>query len=236
MGLQLTNNKYALTVEDYKPKPDLLAERVILVTGAAEGIGRAVALACARHGANVVLSDKEQRELEPVYDEIEAEGRPEPALLPLDLEHADEKGLQGAIDLVGRELGRLDGLVHCAAFAPFLSRVEDYDAAEWERVAAHQSYGPLPSHPGLPSPVAGIGRRLGGLHRRPGGAQGNGLLGGILRRQVRDRGLDADPGRGDAGQQQHQGQQHRPGYPAHRPAGAALPGGGPGQPARDRKR
>lgn len=134
MGLQLTNKEYALTVEDYKPKPDLLAERVILVTGAAEGIGRAVALACARHGANVVLSENEQRELEPVYDEIEAEGRPEPALLPLDLEHADEKGLQGAIDLVGRELGRLDGLVHCAAFAPFLSRVEDYDAAEWERV------------------------------------------------------------------------------------------------------
>lgn len=121
-------------MEAYQPRPDLLANRVVLVTGAAEGIGRAVAAACARHGATVLLSDKEQRELEPLYDRIDAAGGPEPAILPMDLEHADEKGVQGAIDLVGRELGGLDGLAHCAAFAPFLSRIDDYDATEWERV------------------------------------------------------------------------------------------------------
>lgn len=121
-------------MEDYQPRPDLLAERVILVTGAAEGIGHAVALACAGHGATVVLCDKEQRDLEPVYDQIDAAGGPEPAILPLDLEAVDEKSFLGVADLVGRELGRLDGLTHCAAFAPFLSRIDDYDATEWERV------------------------------------------------------------------------------------------------------
>jgi len=121
-------------LENYQPNPDLLAGRVILVTGAAEGIGRAVAAACARYGATLVLSDREQRDLEPLYDALEAGGAPAPAILPLDLEHVDDKGLQGVSELIGGELGRLDGLVHCAAFAPFLSRIDDYDATEWERV------------------------------------------------------------------------------------------------------
>jgi NAD(P)-dependent dehydrogenase (short-subunit alcohol dehydrogenase family) len=121
-------------VEQYRPTSDLLAGRVILVTGAAEGIGRAVAMDCARYGATLVLSDKEQGGLEPLYDRIEDIGGPQPAILPLDLEATDEKGFQETLDLVGRELGRLDGLAHCAAFAPFLSRIDDYDAPEWERV------------------------------------------------------------------------------------------------------
>ena len=91
-------------------------------------------MTCARHGATVVLCDKEQRDLEPVYDEIDAAGGPEPAIMPLDLETANENSFLGVADLVGRELGRLDGLAHCAAFAPFLSRIDDYDATEWERV------------------------------------------------------------------------------------------------------
>jgi len=121
-------------MEHYQPHPDLLAGRVILVTGAAEGIGRAVALAGGRYGATLVLSDREQLDLEPLYDELEAGGAPQPAILPLDLERVDEQGLQEAGGLIDREFGRLDGLVHCAAFAPFLSRIDDYDASEWERV------------------------------------------------------------------------------------------------------
>jgi len=121
-------------MENYQPNPALLAGRIILVTGAAEGIGCAVAMACARYGATLVLSDREQRNLGPLYDELEAGGAPEPAILPLDLERMDNKGLQWVPELIGRELGRLDGLVHCAAFAPFLSRIDDYDATEWERV------------------------------------------------------------------------------------------------------
>jgi NAD(P)-dependent dehydrogenase (short-subunit alcohol dehydrogenase family) len=123
-----------LSVQNHQPRPDLLADRVILVTGATKGIGHAVATECALHGATVVLSDKEQSALEPVYDQIETSDNPEPAILPLDLEVADEKSFLATAQLIGRELGRLDGLVHCAAFAPFLSRIDDYDAIEWDRV------------------------------------------------------------------------------------------------------
>ena len=121
-------------MENYQPNPDLLAGRVVLVTGAAEGIGRAVAVACARHSAALILSDREQHDLNLLYDELEASGAPEPAILTLDPERVDEKDLQRAVGLIDEEFGCLDGLVHCVAFAPFLSRIDDYDASEWERV------------------------------------------------------------------------------------------------------
>ncbi len=111
-----------------------LQGRIILVTGALEGIGRAVALACAAQGATLVLSSFKEVDLEPVYDRILANGGPEPAILPLDLESARESDFIAAANVVGDTFGRLDGLAHCAASAPFLSRIDDYDANEWDRV------------------------------------------------------------------------------------------------------
>lgn len=121
-------------MRNYRPRPDLLADRVILVTGAADGVGHAVARACARHGATVILSGFDEARLENIYDEIGADGSPEPASLPLDLDKADEALYLGAATTIGDAFGRLDGLVHAATFAPYLSRIDDYDAADWDRV------------------------------------------------------------------------------------------------------
>ena len=121
-------------MNDYRPAHDVLRDHIILVTGVADTIGRAVATACARHGATVILSDLKQADLEPTYDALEAEGCPQPAILTLDLDQAKEPDFIAAADTLGGEFGRLDGLVHCAAYAPFLSRIDDYDPAEWERV------------------------------------------------------------------------------------------------------
>ncbi|WP_455386131.1 SDR family NAD(P)-dependent oxidoreductase, partial [Acidihalobacter prosperus] len=59
-------------IKHYEPSSNLLAERVVLITGAGDGIGRTLSLACAAHGATVVLLDKAVKPLEAVYDEIEA--------------------------------------------------------------------------------------------------------------------------------------------------------------------
>jgi NAD(P)-dependent dehydrogenase (short-subunit alcohol dehydrogenase family) len=121
-------------IAEYQPPDNLLQDRVILITGAAEGVGRALALDCARHGATVILSGFREKALESVYDAITEADGPEPASLPLDLDQADESLMLGIATTLGDEFGRLDGLVHSAQYIPFLSRIDDYDADQWSKV------------------------------------------------------------------------------------------------------
>ncbi|MEJ2397439.1 MAG: SDR family NAD(P)-dependent oxidoreductase, partial [Gammaproteobacteria bacterium] len=81
-------NGSSVDLSAYAPDAELLAGRNILVTGAGDGIGRALALGFARHGATVILLGRKVNKLESVYDEIENAGCPQPAIYPLDLEKA----------------------------------------------------------------------------------------------------------------------------------------------------
>src|SRR5215475_3437562 len=73
---------------NYQARPNELSGRVIAVTGASSGIGRAVALACARVGATVILIGRNARKLEAVHTEIETAGGQEATIAVLDLEKA----------------------------------------------------------------------------------------------------------------------------------------------------
>ena len=121
-------------MQDYNPPANLLENRIILVSGAGGGIGRALSKAFAAHGATVVLLGPIQRQLEVVYDEIEAAGHPQPALFVMNLEKAEESDYTGLAASLAQEFGRLDGLLHNAATLPFLSRIDDYDLQAWDQV------------------------------------------------------------------------------------------------------
>lgn len=108
--------------------------RVIAVTGASSGIGRAVALACAQYGANVILIGRNARKLESVHDEIEAAGRPAPIIAVLDLEKAIAKDYDQLADAIQQKYGRLDGLLHNAGLLGTLSPIEHYDVPTWCRI------------------------------------------------------------------------------------------------------
>lgn len=126
-----------MTIPDpsrYDAPADLLASRVVLVTGASRGIGRAVALACARHGATVVLNGRDVNLLDNLYDEIVASGSPQPAMLPLDLGTAGEREYINAARLIEDQLGRLDAIAHCASHLEKLSPLETQTIEEWQRM------------------------------------------------------------------------------------------------------
>ncbi|AQR65046.1 NAD(P)-dependent oxidoreductase [Aquaspirillum sp. LM1] len=110
---------------------DLLAGRTILVTGASQGLGRAVALAAAAHGATVVLLARNIKRLEAVYDDILAAGGPEPAAIPLDLLTASDDDFNAVAVKIHQELGQLDGIVHCASHFYALSPLENQGIDEW---------------------------------------------------------------------------------------------------------
>ncbi|MCC7515802.1 MAG: YciK family oxidoreductase [Pseudomonadales bacterium] len=118
----------------YSPRNNLLADRVILVTGAGDGIGRAAARSFAAHGATVILLGKTQAKLEQVYDEILAAGYPEPMILPLDLQYLTPDTAQAIADTISEELGRLDGLLHNAALLGSVTPIADYSPERWQQV------------------------------------------------------------------------------------------------------
>jgi NAD(P)-dependent dehydrogenase (short-subunit alcohol dehydrogenase family) len=118
----------------YAPAPDLLADRVILVTGATGGLGRAASLAFAEHGATVVLLGRTLKKLERVYDEIRTRGAPEPAMLVADLAAAGPAEYRTVAQTIEQEFGRLDGLLHSAAELGTLTPLELYDLQTWQRV------------------------------------------------------------------------------------------------------
>ena len=120
---------------EYTPSPDALAERVVLVTGASSGIGRACACASARAGATVILLARDVPRLEQTYDRIQDAGGPEPVILPLDLDGATVDDYAQVAEQIDQGFGRLDGLLHNAGLVGGLRPLRLFEPADWTRLA-----------------------------------------------------------------------------------------------------
>lgn len=119
-------------MKDYAPAPDILKDRVILVTGASSGLGRLMSLAYASHGATVALLARDEARLESVYDEIVATGGPEPAIFPFDLAAADDRGMEALAGVIAHHLHRLDGILHSAYAFNNLSLLHLQTMQQWQ--------------------------------------------------------------------------------------------------------
>ncbi|EAR60813.1 YciK family oxidoreductase [Neptuniibacter caesariensis] len=119
---------------EYQAPENLLKDRIILVTGAGDGIGRVAAKTFAAHGATVILLGRTLEKLEHVYDEIEAAGHPQPALVPLNLESAQEHDFIELTNTLEQEFGRIDGILHNASLLGVRTPIESYDPVIWQQV------------------------------------------------------------------------------------------------------
>jgi len=114
---------------------DVLRDRIILITGASDGIGRALALQAAKLGAQVILHGRNAAKLEKVYDDIEAIGAaPRPSIAVLDLAAANSESYTTLAQSIDADFGRLDGLVHNASILGERFAIDQYDAVMWQRV------------------------------------------------------------------------------------------------------
>ena len=118
----------------YKPCLNHLEKRIILVTGAGDGIGKAVAIGAAKSGATVILAGRTVAKLEQVYKLIIEAGGPEPSIYPVDLAGATAKDYDDLGVLIDEQFGRLDGLLHNAAILGLRSPLTNYSSELWSKV------------------------------------------------------------------------------------------------------
>lgn len=119
---------------NYSAPAHLLKDRVILVTGAGDGIGKAAAKTYAQYGATVILLGKTIEKLEKVYDEIEQDNGPQPAIYPMNLEGATAKDFEDMHVTLDKEFGRLDGILHNAALLGSLMPISQFDMEHWGKI------------------------------------------------------------------------------------------------------
>ncbi len=111
-----------------------LKDRVIAITGATGGIGRALALAAAREGAELVLVGRNVLKLQGLRAEIEQFAPGKAMMAPLDLETALANDYDTLAAAILARYGRLDGLVHCAGLLGAVTPIDQYDVPMWCRV------------------------------------------------------------------------------------------------------
>lgn len=118
----------------YLAPANLLQDKIILVTGAGDGIGKAAAMAYAKHGATVILLGRTTQKLEKVYDEIISARGVQPAIYPMNLEGASPKDYADLANTIENEFGALHGLLHNAAMFGAASPVQHHDIELWYKV------------------------------------------------------------------------------------------------------
>ena len=108
-----------------------LSGKTILITGAAGGLGSAIALRCAEYGADLVLLDKNRRGLVELSDKITEKGLMPPGLYPLNLAAAGVEEFSELLGTISSEFKGLDALIHCALDFDSLQPLEQVQPQDW---------------------------------------------------------------------------------------------------------
>jgi len=118
----------------YHPKSKLLTDRIILVTGASDGIGREATLTYARYGAQVLLLGRNPQKLQTVADEVVSLGKPAPLWFTLDFDMATPEHCQQLASDVAQHVPRLDGVLHNAGLLGDIVPMDRQDPRVWLQV------------------------------------------------------------------------------------------------------
>lgn len=118
----------------YQPQRDLLQNRIILVTGASDGIGREAALTYARYGASVVLLGRNEDKLRSVAQQIQQEGGLPAQWFTLDLLTCTPDECRQLAQKIGIHYPRLDGVLHNAGLLGDVVPMDQQNPAVWQDV------------------------------------------------------------------------------------------------------
>jgi NAD(P)-dependent dehydrogenase (short-subunit alcohol dehydrogenase family) len=117
-----------------------LTGKVALITGGSRGLGRAIALAYARAGADVVIASRKLAACEAVAAEVAALGR---RALPYGCHVGQWDALDGLVDAAYAHFGKIDVLVNNAGMSPLYPSLESVSEALWDKVLGVNLKGPF---------------------------------------------------------------------------------------------
>ncbi|HFK6414893.1 TPA: YciK family oxidoreductase [Enterobacter cloacae] len=118
----------------YQPQKNLLQNRIILVTGASDGIGREAALTYADYGASVILIGRNEEKLKGVAQEIDAAGGIPARWYTLDLLTCTPETCQELAHRISTHYPRLDGVLHNAGLLGEVRPMDEQDPEIWQQV------------------------------------------------------------------------------------------------------
>ena len=118
----------------YQPKQDLLQGRIILVTGASDGIGREAAQTYARYGATVILLGRNEEKLRQVARTIADENGTQPQWFTLDLLTCTSEECHQLALRIAAHFPRLDGVLHNAGLLGDICPMSEQNPLVWQDV------------------------------------------------------------------------------------------------------
>lgn len=119
-----------------------LSNRVYLITGAANGIGRALCQSLAGCNVSVILLDKDYEQLNHVYDSIIEAGHKEAVIVHQDLTLLTQNHCDLLVTQIKESFGNLDGIIHCAAETGQLSPIAHYSEDDWSKIIRANLHSP----------------------------------------------------------------------------------------------
>jgi NAD(P)-dependent dehydrogenase (short-subunit alcohol dehydrogenase family) len=119
---------------NYLPEKDLLSNRVILVTGASDGIGKEAARCYAEHGAEVIALGRSEEKLSRVEQEINAISLHPITTMAFNFSLAQPSDYQQLAVRIGKKFSHLDGLLHSAGLLGNIAPIEQQDPLIWQQV------------------------------------------------------------------------------------------------------
>ncbi|PEI05672.1 YciK family oxidoreductase [Pantoea agglomerans] len=118
----------------YQPKSDLLNHRIILVTGASDGIGREAALTYACYGAEVILMGRNSEKLQQVKEAIDQLNKCAAHTIVFDLAEATPERCHQIAEQLSKQFSRLDGVLHNAGILGEIVPLAELDPQIWQQV------------------------------------------------------------------------------------------------------
>jgi NAD(P)-dependent dehydrogenase (short-subunit alcohol dehydrogenase family) len=133
----------SLNINTYKPEEGFLSNKLITITGATDGIGKALALACAQHGAELLLIAKNEKKLNSLIEELSKSSDAQHQAYAMDFSMAGEADYIRFADYIAEQNKAIDALVLNAGYIEALQGIRNFPLETWLRTITVNQHSPF---------------------------------------------------------------------------------------------